>query len=452
MTEILPDIPRFVTALAEWLSCVLYISLLPKRPGRFLLGVQLLAGLGAMLGLHQLAGTWPQPFWVLGMLAAFATMFTLIALTTRIGLRDSGYVAARAFVLAELLASLEWQLRTFYFRTRAEIWSPAASVLWLSTYAVGLGIALLLERRHFSRERPPDIGPRTLAVAGSIAAITFALSNLSFVTKQTPFSGTLPAEVFYIRTLVDLCGYIALYAQHEQLRKQRADVELAALNYVVAAQHQQYLQSKNAIDTANRTWHDLKHHVAAIRAELDPARRTAYLDDLEACVTAHSATYETGNPVLDTILTAKAQYCLASQITFTCMADGAALGRIHPMDLATILGNALDNAIENVQLLADPQQRVVRVTISRVGTFVAMQFDNYFDGTLHYEGDQLRTRKTDAGRHGLGLKSIRHTAKKYGGEVMVTNADNWFKLTVLLPGTATGPATSPAAPSPTDCE
>ena len=113
MTEILPDIPRFVTALAEWLSCVLYISLLPKRPGRFLLGVLLLAGLGAMLGLHQLAGTWPQPFWVLGMLAAFATMFTLIALTTRIGLRDSGYVAARAFVLAELLASLEWQLRTF---------------------------------------------------------------------------------------------------------------------------------------------------------------------------------------------------------------------------------------------------------------------------------------------------------------------------------------------------
>ena len=73
-----------------------------------------------------------------------------------------------------------------------------------------------------------------------------------------------------------------------------------------------------------------------------------------------------------------------------------------------------------------------------------MQFDNYFDGTLHYEGDQLRTRKTDAGRHGLGLKSIRHTAKKYGGEVMVTNADNWFKLTVLLPAAAPDLISPPA--------
>lgn len=447
MTETLPDIPRFVTALAEWLSCVVYISVLPRRLGRVWFGVLLLAGLGAMLVLHEVAGTLPRPFWVLGMLTAFATMFALIALTTRISPRDTGYVAARAFVLAELMASLEWQLRTFYFRTGAEIWSPAAVVLWLFTYAVGLGIAFLLERRHFSAERPPDIGPRTLAIAGSIAAITFALSNLSFVTKQTPFSGTLPAEVFYIRTLVDLCGYIALYAQHEQLRKQRADAELAALNSVVVAQHQQYLQSRDAIDTANRTWHDLKHQLTVIRAELDPQRRSAYLDDLEACVAAYSATYETGNPVLDTILTTKAQYCLANEITFTCMADGSALGRIHPMDLATILGNALDNAIENVQLLADPEQRVVRVTISRVGTFVALQFDNHFDGTLHYEGDQLRTRKTDASRHGLGLKSIRHTANKYGGEVMVTNADNWFKLSVLLPAAAGDPASSPATDS-----
>lgn len=436
MIETLPDIPRFVTALAEWLGCGVYIMVLPKRLGRGWFVALMLAGLGAMLALHKVAGTLPQPFWVLGMTTAFATMLTLIVVTTRISLLDAGYVAARAFVLAELLASLEWQLRTFYFDAGAEIWSPGAVGLWLMTYAVGLAIAYLLERRHFSTEWPPEIGPRTLAIAGSITVITFALSNLSFATKQTPFSGTLPAEVFYIRTLVDLCGYIVLYAQHEQLRKQRADAELAALNSVVVAQHRQYLQSRNAIDTADRTWHDLKHQLAVIRAELDPQRRSAYLNDLEASVTAYSATYDTGNPVLDAILTTKAQYCLAHQITFTCVADGSALGRIQPMDLATILGNALDNAIENVQFLADPEQRVVRVSISRVGAFVALQFDNYFDGTLHYEGDELRTRKTDAGRHGLGLKSIRHTVKKYGGEVMVTSVDNWFKLSVLVPAAA----------------
>ncbi len=41
------------------------------------------------------------------------------------------------------------------------------------------------------------------------------MNNLSFVSTNTPFSGSMGQEIFYIRTLVDRCGFAILYAQQE---------------------------------------------------------------------------------------------------------------------------------------------------------------------------------------------------------------------------------------------
>ena len=43
------------------------------------------------------------------------------------------------------------------------------------------------------------------------------------------------------------------------------------------------------------------------------------------------------------------------------------------------------------------------------------------------------TTKEDSDYHGFGLKSIRHTAEKYGGGISVQTGSNFFSLQVLLP-------------------
>nr|WP_255443478.1 ATP-binding protein [Tessaracoccus sp. MC1679] len=132
------------------------------------------------------------------------------------------------------------------------------------------------------------------------------------------------------------------------------------------------------------------------------------------------------------MLTSKARLCRSRGINFTCVADGTALGFIEVIDLASILGNALDNAIESVSRLEDPEHRIIRVAVFNQARFVVMKFENYFDGELRYLEGELATRKI-GGTHGLGLKSIRFTAEKYGGQATVADKDNWFTLTVLLP-------------------
>ena len=433
MTEALPDIPRLVTGVAEWLGVLVYLLALPRRLNLLgTIGVAL-AGLAALVGLQLVAGRLPISLWTPAMLAAVALMFVAVRFGTKLNRFDAAYVTMRAFVLAELVASLAWQLHLFYFADDPHWLRPASLTLLIVVFVLAYGAAVVLERRHFSADQVPNVGVRTLSVTAAITIITFALSNLSFLSSATPFSGTVSRDVFYIRTLVDLCGFVALYAQHEQLRKARADAELAAMDAILRSQHDQYLASKREVEQANTAYHDLKHQVSLIRAELDPERQSAHLDELEDQMTALGAQHRTGNPVVDTILTAKARFCRANQISLTAVADGTVFDHITTMDLASLLGNALDNAIESALRLEDPEQRLIKVAIYGESNFAIARFENYFDGELRFADGELATRKANTARHGLGLKSIRQTAEKYGGQASTKADDGWFTLTVLLP-------------------
>lgn len=170
-----------------------------------------------------------------------------------------------------------------------------------------------------------------------------------------------------------------------------------------------------------------------IRMESDAARREEYLSQLEKGMQSLGVNQHTGNDVLDTILSDKQLYCSQHQITLTIVADGARLDFIETMDICSIFGNALDNAIEGVEKLADPQQRLIRVAVYTQNVFLIIRVENYCTAQLSVVDGEYRTTKHDKDMHGYGIKSIRYTAEKYGGSVSADCSDNWFHLSVLLP-------------------
>ena len=64
-----------------------------------------------------------------------------------------------------------------------------------------------------------------------------------------------------------------------------------------------------------------------------------------------------------------------------------------------------------------------------------VRVEYYYDSRLKKdaEGNLRTTKRDDQHRHGFGVKSIRHIAQQYGGEVTIRTDDHWFVLTVLLP-------------------
>ena len=126
-------------------------------------------------------------------------------------------------------------------------------------------------------------------------------------------------------------------------------------------------------------------------------------------------------------------YCDKHGITLTCVVDGHLLDFMETMDICSIFGNALDNAIGSVIEIKEKEKRLIHLTVTQQKAFLMIRVENYFEGNLEYEKGQLESTKKDKAFHGYGIKSIRYTVNKYSGAVDIDAQDQWFNLCILIP-------------------
>ncbi len=431
MGSSMPDIPRFYTALAEWIACVLFLLPLKKRFDKPETGILMTIMLLVQSGFLVITGNIAIWFWIPCMAVAVFLMIAFLYLGCEISLTDAAYYGMIAFVTAEFLASAEWQFLCFFC---SELPPLGIRILFL-LIIYGL-LSLLfgwLLQKQLPRNEAMNVTGKEFFSGLLIAIAVFAVSNISFLTEKTPFSGHMSFEIGNIRTLVDFGGIAILYAHLMQCREIRIRKELETMQNVLQNQYLQYKQSKESIDLINYKYHDLKHQIAFLRSEEDPAKREAFLNRMEEEIRQYEAQNKTGNGVLDTVLTTKSLYCAKHGITLTCVADGTLLSFMDVMDICSIFGNALDNAIECERKIADKEKRLIHVTVSRQKAFLILRFENYYEEALSYQEGNLVTTKKEKEFHGYGLKSIRYTVNKYGGAVSINTQENWFDLKILIP-------------------
>lgn len=432
----MPDLshtPGIYYALAYWLSCTFYVAQLPRRwAGPRLAAVQavFLAAISAFMALTD--GV-PMA-WFLPCMSVCVTLMLLdIKACCGLDWLKTGYVCIRAFILGEFAAALEWQL--FYFGLTVlglplRMW---VNLLFLAlSHGLVFGAMYLLERKYRSGYLI-DFTWREFASAVVLCLVAFAASNLSYVSQNTPFSSRFPSEIFIIRTLADLGGVAILHAYHVQLQVLNTRLEMANLQNMLQLQYNSYRISEDSIALVNQKYHDLKHHIQLLRSEVSSGEKLAYLDQMEQEIRSYEAQNKTGSQVLDTILTAKGLQCQREGISLTCVAEGQALAFLHPMDLSALFGNALDNAIESVKKLADPDRRLIHLSVARQKGFLRIRVENCYEGELCLEAGMPASTKQDKRYHGFGLKSIQAIAAKYGGSMTIASQGGWFELRVLFP-------------------
>lgn len=155
--------------------------------------------------------------------------------------------------------------------------------------------------------------------------------------------------------------------------------------------------------------------------------------DMENRIKQYESVYQTGNQVLDVMLTAKADLCTRKQIDFNCVADGKAIEFMDTMDICSIFGNALDNAIESVEKQKDCEKRLIRVAVYAKDQLAMIRFENYTQENLDITNGLPNTTKKNKNYHGYGLKSIDTTVQKYAGSMTLNVEQNWFILRILIP-------------------
>ena len=97
--EVLGNIPRLYTALADWLACLLYLFFLPKRTAgwrRYTIHAVFLL----LLGVFMQATGQVRQFWFLPCIAvSILIMYLYIRMQADVPARSAGYYCVRAFIL-----------------------------------------------------------------------------------------------------------------------------------------------------------------------------------------------------------------------------------------------------------------------------------------------------------------------------------------------------------------
>ncbi len=430
----LPDIPRFITALAEWLACFVCLLSLKKREwidrGAF-------AAVSAGFLMFQclfmvVTDGFDGIAWSLCMAAAVLLMFCYMRICAVMTLNNAICYCCIAFIEAEFAASIEWQIQCYIYvlGLRSLAWSLSVLIL---VYGVVFFLIWQFGRSVLASDEEFQVTGRDTIITVITAILIFAVSNLGFLPINLPFAGRDSREIFNMRTFVDLGGMAILYAYRSQWKSNHVQRELETIQTILNSQYEQYKQAQRTVDLINYRYHDLKNHIIALRADADaPQHYSEYLDKLEHEIRDYEAFNKTGNQVLDTLLTSKNLRCMQHKIDMTCVIDGRLFASMDVMDICSIFGNALDNAIECELKTQDYGKRMIHVDAFSEKSFLIIRFENYCEGNVRFDKGLPVTSKKGS-MHGYGLKSLRYTVHKYKGEIQIDVRDHWFSLRILIP-------------------
>ena len=104
---------------------------------------------------------------------------------------------------------------------------------------------------------------------------------------------------------------------------------------------------------------------------------------------------------------------------------------IEAVDLCTLLGNMLDNAIEAAKQCPS-EKSLIEVKITSSDEKLIIQVTNSIKCSVLKENSELKSTKQNPSEHGFGVKSIRLIAQKYFGSAKYFEEDNTLSCRVIL--------------------
>lgn len=195
-----------------------------------------------------------------------------------------------------------------------------------------------------------------------------------------------------------------------------------------------YCDEVEEMYTKMRGWrHDYHNHIQTLQAcmelrEYDQV--TAFLHELNDDLTNIDTVIKTGRVMLDAILNGKISIARKYDISVNARTKLPEGLNVSDVDLCVIVGNLLDNAIEENRKLP-AENRFIRVYIG--------QKDVHFYMVITNAAGKKQTRDTflfpssKGAGHGFGLSRVRALVKKYEGIMTSDSEDGGFTAEVLLP-------------------
>lgn len=228
---------------------------------------------------------------------------------------------------------------------------------------------------------------------------------------------------------------VTIYLYHNLEQKAEIEEELTIL----------YQQRQNELNYYRMTEQYIEQ-MREIRHEFVNQIQTAYLmiqkgGDTELARQLLSDSYERlqnvklmqycENPVVNALISAKEQKASANHITFKAKCKTEDIHQMDEIDICSLFGNLLDNAVEACLRMPQDSMRIIELGMWKKGGYQIIQVSNTYQQE-HNGLELFETSKKDVLNHGYGIKLIEKICLKYSGELRTQITEERVIVTVYL--------------------
>ena len=416
-------------ALLRWTAAVAFCIPLKHRPHARLRALgMLLPLLGLTYVLDPAAQSTSLHELQFSLLTLYVAFFVLLGMMiyacVEIDKKSALYCAVWS-LLASQAAYECWHLVEVFFEWRGTPLDLGSLPVMLAQLAAGAFFYFVIcttLSRKMSYKGMYNIGPRQLTSAFFIGILFMfqaaLLSSGQVVALDRSLVMTMFVGQFYFLTL--------LYFQTEVFKLSAVQKEMDTLNLLYERQREQYQVARQNVQIINKRCHELKLQIAALRqmssAPADPELK-AHIDEAEKAAQLYDASRNTGNEVLDVVLTEKSLLCESRRIQLNAVTDGSCLSFFEASDLYALFANMLDHAIESAVKVPEPERRCIDLLVCTRQSFVVV---NVISPDRPAESADTRAAH-------YAVKVTNRIVQKYKGTLTTESQNGFFAVKIIFP-------------------
>lgn len=240
----------------------------------------------------------------------------------------------------------------------------------------------------------------------------------------------------YIRAFFVVCSLVVanillFHVFERQAEQEKNKLQLALLHNQKEEQKHFYKELTAEKQKTNQLSHDIKHYLLAISGFIQEGQTREALAYLQKLKILNDSNYchITGSLSIDAVIAEKQRRAerqgsimqIKTKITSPLFVD--------EVDIALLLANALDNALEATDGLASAE---INLNYQVDEYYIDIILTNTIQKAIKIENNTIVTSKADKEHHGLGLVSIHEIVKRYDGSIELRSNKDTFILDVML--------------------
>lgn len=272
-----------------------------------------------------------------------------------------------------------------------------------------------------------------IPIANWIAIIIIPISSLYIILTLFQATG-LPWEQILIGVVLILLVNFTTFYLYDVISASMVD----KIDKILLGQQNKYYQKQfelmeSSLKTTKAMRHDLRNHLSVIHALVEKGEREAALKHLSKMTDIYDDKKQyacSENIDIDSILNFKIQEAEQQNIKIALDLNIPEKMSIPSFDLAIILGNLLDNAIEAVAELEKERQIKTKLNYDKGRLIILVE--NPYQGEREKVGNRYLSTNKEPSQHGLGLENVKSVLQKHDGSIEITQRGNIFSVSLLL--------------------